>query len=182
MYPKGTSYIPHIFWFLHHCQYSLNVPWSLWGEDLDSKYSFFSKQTIPGTLKTVRQRALRQAWTCDPWLQCLDLDKCLLEQQMQRNHQGLKITVCISWGKVWMVRYKKTKNSTATSDEPRAKVGCRTFSLHIAPPTGWAALQANLWTHPVLTPFQRPAQPPAGSRQGMPVTCFPSLVLQHESQ
>ena len=73
-------------------------PWSLWGEDLDRKYSFFSKQTIPGTLKTVHQRALRQARTCDPWLQCLHLDKCLLEQQIQRNHKGLKVTVCFQLG------------------------------------------------------------------------------------
>ena len=38
--------------------------------------------------------------------------------KMKRNYEGLKITVYMnSWGKLWITRYKKTKNPTATSKE-----------------------------------------------------------------
>ena len=36
---------------------------------------------------------------------------CLQATKTHRNYQGLKITVCLrSWGKLWTIRYKKTKN------------------------------------------------------------------------
>lgn len=35
-----------------------------------------------------------------------------LSNLMQRSHEGLKINVCMhSWGKLWAIRYKKTKNT-----------------------------------------------------------------------
>ena len=49
-------------------------------------------------------------WDLGPLLQGLHLDTRLLQQQIQRNYKGLKITACMrSWGKLW-TRYKKTKN------------------------------------------------------------------------
>ena len=49
------------------------------------------------------------------------------------------------WGKLWTKRYKKTKNPTATSEEPgaknsvlRAKAAYYICSLHTALPKGWA--------------------------------------------
>ena len=58
--------------------------------------------------------------------------------RIQRNHEGLKIAACMhSWGKLW-TRYKKTKNPTATSEEPGAKAGHCACPLHSAPPKGWA--------------------------------------------
>ena len=58
------------------------------------------------------------------WLQCLHLDKHLLEQQ--RSYKGLKITAdMLSWGRLWARRYKKMETSAATSKKPRAKAWCQ---------------------------------------------------------
>ena len=58
----------------------------------------------------------RQAGTWDPLLQGLHLDEALLEQQIQRDDRGLKVTVCVSsWGKLWTTRYKNGENPTATA-------------------------------------------------------------------
>ena len=44
---------------------------------------------------------MRQAGTWVPLLQCLHLDKHLLEQQNTRNYKGLKITThTCNWGKL----------------------------------------------------------------------------------
>ena len=44
--------------------------------------------------------------------------------KIQRNYEGLKVTVCThSWGNLWATGYKKTKNPAATSEEPGAKLG-----------------------------------------------------------
>ena len=54
-------------------------------------------------------------WDLGPFaavLQCLHLDKRLLEQQNKRNYKGVKITACmLSWGNLWTRRYKKTKKT-----------------------------------------------------------------------
>ena len=75
---------------------------------------------------------------------------------IQRNYTGLKITACMgSWDKLGTTRYKKTKNPTATSEEPRAKAKYCAWALHTAPPRGWA-------DH-LTTPPARPLDPPLPS-------------------
>ena len=73
-----------------------------------------------------------------------------------------------SWGKLWTTRYKKTKNPTATSEEPGAKAGYRACPLHSTPPKG----RADSLSHPSgLTPGHTPTQltPPQGASKG---TCY----------
>ena len=66
--------------------------------------------------------------TWDPLLQvlqCLFLNKLLLQQQIQRNHMGLKITACLcSWDKFWTKDTKRPKHPISTSKEPGEKPGC----------------------------------------------------------
>ena len=53
---------------------------------------------------------LETGWNLRPLLQCLHLEKHLLQQQIQRNDKGWKISVCMhNWVKLWKTRYKKTK-------------------------------------------------------------------------
>ena len=85
--------------------------------------------------------------------------------KIQRNSTGLKITVCMcSQGKLWTTRYKKTKNPTATSEEPGAKAGHCTCPLHKTPPEGWAdhlSYPSSLTpgNTSTLTPCKEPARP-----------------------
>ena len=52
--------------------------------------------------------------------------KISCSNKIQRNYKGLKITACMcNWNKVWIVRYKETKNPIAISEKPRAKTGCQ---------------------------------------------------------
>ena len=62
------------------------------------------------TLHTLSKSHLKKrTGTWGPLLQWLHLDKCLLEQHMQGNYNGLKITTCVhSWDKLG-ARYKKAK-------------------------------------------------------------------------
>ena len=68
------------------------------------------------------------------------------------NYKGIK-TVAVQWGKLWIRRYKDTKNPTATSKELEAKAGyCACPTAHTTtkgvnkPPK--PPLQPNPWTHP----------------------------------
>ena len=72
-----------------------------------------------------RERHLRYtllgSGTWDPLLQCLYLDKFLLNRK-NTNCKRLKITVYMhSWGKLWKTRHKKARNPAATSEVSRAK-------------------------------------------------------------
>ena len=59
----------------------------------------------------------RQAGTWDPLLQGLHLDEALLEQQIQRDDRGLKVTVCVSsWG-----NYGRQDTKTAKTQLPLQK-------------------------------------------------------------
>ena len=54
----------------------------------------------------------------------------------QRNYKGLKITVCMSrWGKLWTVRYKKTKKPNCHFWRSWSKngMGRKSRVLHMAP-------------------------------------------------
>ena len=65
---------------------------------------------------------LRQAGTRDPLLQCLD--KHLLEQQNTKKLEGTKITMCVpNWGKLWTIRYKKTKTPNCHFGRAGSKTG-----------------------------------------------------------
>ena len=103
--------------------------------------------------------------------------------RIQRNYKGLKITACMrNWGKLWTIRYKKTQNPTATSGVSGAKAGYHAWSLHTAPPRGWAhhpSHPSRLSPGPILTltPFKGPAcwpcPPPQGGSEG---SCYLLLL------
>ena len=113
---------------------------------------------------------MRQAGTWDPLLKCCNActwTHLSLSNKIQRNYMGLKIIACMcSWGKLWTKRYKRPKNSTATSEEPGAKVGYCACPLHLTPPEGWAddlsyPSGPNPGHTPTLTPYKEQAcQPP----------------------
>ena len=97
----------------------------------------------------------------------------------QRNHKGLKTTVCMcTWGKLWTTRYKKTKNPTATSEEPGAKAGpanapCTQHHLR-----GGRTTSASPPARPLHAPLPSPRvrkqlAPPRGVSQGP--CCLTSL-------
>ena len=69
-----------------------------------------------------------------------------LNNKIQRNYKGLKITACMRiWGKFW-TRYKEKLG---------AKAGYCTCSLHIIPPKGWAKhlSHPSAQTHPYPNPI-----------------------------
>ena len=121
---------------------------------------------------------LKPTW--DPLLQCLYLGKCLLEQQIQRNYTGLKITACMQ--QFWQILYwkiqKDQKIPTTTSEEPGAKTRCweqkqsTAHALCTQHPKWWAehlSYPSDLTPGhtPTLTPWKEPAYPPTlGSKQG----------------
>ena len=83
--------------------------------------------------------------------------------KIQRNYKELKITAC-SWGQLWTTRYKKTKNPTATSEEPGAKAGGQEKSrVLLMPPAHNTTkgvgrppkppLRPDPWTHPYPHPI-----------------------------
>ena len=60
-----------------------------------------------------------------------------LSNRMQRNYKGLKITACMCcWGKLPTIRFKKSKNPTATSEEQEAKTEYCACFLHTVSPKG----------------------------------------------
>lgn len=66
-----------------------------------------------------------------PWLQCLPLDKHLLQQQIQRDSGGLKVTAHLcSQGKWWARRYKTLKSQRPLL---KSKSKGRAFSM----PPAW---------------------------------------------
>ena len=77
-----------------------------------------------------------------------------------------------------MNKIQKGQNPAATSQVPGAKAGYRAWSLHTAPPRGWADhLIHSGPTHrsapaPALTPFKGPALPHWGSEQGYLLLVF----------
>ena len=69
--------------------------------------------------------------------------KHLLQQQIQRNYKGLKLTVCMcSWGQMMDTRFKKTKpnchlwKARSKSRVSGAKVGYCSCPLLTTPPKG----------------------------------------------
>ena len=83
----------------------------------------------------------------------------------KETYKGLKITACMSsWGKLWTIRYKKTKNPAATSEGPGAKAGYCACPLPSTPPKGWADHLSHPSSPtpgpaPTLTPYKEPARP-----------------------
>ena len=79
----------------------------------------------------------------------------------------------------------KTKNPTVNSEKPGAKAGYRTWTLHTAPPRGWADLLNHSSGPPLgpavtFTPLKGPAWPPQWARTL--VACFHSFLLQQVPQ
>ena len=69
---------------------------------------------------------LRQAGTWDPLLQCLHLDKPLLQQQNTKKLQGTKNNFMHGQlGQIMNKKIQKDQNPTATSEVSRAKAGDR---------------------------------------------------------
>ena len=135
-------------------------------------------------------------WCCErdrlgPGTLCCSACTWTSRNKIQRNYKGLKITAYVcSWGKLWTT-YKKSKNLTATSEEPRAKVRV----LHMSPAhnitKGWAGHLSHpsgltLGHTPNLTPNEEPPCPHLGEkaskRARKPVTCSCSPLLQQGPQ
>ena len=102
----------------------------------------------------------------------------------KETNKGLKITARMhSWGQLWTTRYKQTKIPTATSEVSGAKARYCAWSLHTAPPRGWAdhlshASGLTPGSAPTLTPLTAPARPASGSDQGKLLLVFaPSCCL-----
>ena len=101
------------------------------------------------------------------------------EHRLQRNHKGLKVTAYMhSLGKQLMNNKKqKGQNPAATSEVLRAKAGSCTWSLHPAPPRGWADHPSYTSgpTHraaPTLTPCKGPARTTPPHQRASKGTCF----------
>ena len=112
---------------------------------------------------------MRQAGTWDPLLQCLHLDNHLLQQQMQRNSKGLKITARMrSGGKLRRTRYKKAKTQL-----PLPRYGSKSRVLCMTPAHGTTKgvarpskppLRPDPPTYPHPHPVYQPAPPPGSSK------------------
>ena len=81
-----------------------------------------------------------------------------------------------SWFKLGKTRYKKTKNSTAASEELGAKAGCCACVLHTTPSKWWAnhlSLPSSPTAGPTpnLSPCMDPACPQPASRASRG-TCY----------
>lgn len=102
------------------------------------------------------------SWDLDPLLQYLHLDKYLLQQYIQSNYEGLKISLCICiLGKLWTKRHQKTKNLIATSWFSGVKAGYWAWFLHTAPPRGWGQYINHFFqlldgSNPTLIQFKGP--------------------------
>ena len=101
-----------------------------------------------------------------------------LNNKIQRNYKGLKISVCMhSWGKLWTTRYKKTKNPSATSEEPGAKAGrpeqnqstvhapCTQHHQSGGQTTSATPPDPTPGPTPTLTPYKEPACPTSVNKQ-----------------
>lgn len=135
------------------------------------------------------------SWDLDPLLQYLHLDKYLLQQYIQSNYEGLKISLCICiLGKLWTKRHQKTKNLIATSQFSGVKAAYWAWFLHTAPPRGWGQYINHFFqlldgSNPTLIQFKGPpcsSSPHASAvlREWARkhVTCFSSSVLHDKSQ
>ena len=102
------------------------------------------------------------SWDLDPLLQYLHLDKYLLQQYIQSNYEGLKISLCICiLGKLWTKRHQKTKNLIATSQFSGVKAAYWAWFLHTAPPRGWGQYINHFFqlldgSNPTLIQFKGP--------------------------
>ena len=120
------------------------------------------------------QGEVRQAGTWDPLLQCLHLDKGLLEQQNTKKLYGTKNNCThAQLGQIMDKKIQKDKNKkpTATSEEPGAKAGYCACPLHTPPPKGWVKhlSQPSGLTpgpSPTLTPCNEPAHSPQRASKG----------------
>ena len=119
----------------------------------------------------------RQAWdlgSIAAVLQCLHLDKPLLQKLNTKKLYGLKITMCMcNWGKLWTERYKGPKSLTATSEEPEGR-------------TRGLAAKAGYWAcaRPSVG-MGKPLKPPSDPTPGHTPTLFHirnKLILPLESE
>ena len=112
------------------------------------------------------QGEVRQAGTWDPLLQCLHLDKGLLEQQNTKKLYGTKNNCThAQLGQIMDKKIQKDKNKkpTATSEEPGAKAGYCACPLHTVPRKGGQTTQATAPARPLDPPLPSPAPPQEAS-------------------
>ena len=88
-------------------------------------------------------------------------------------------------GQIMNNKIQKGQKPIVTSEVPGAKAGSCTWSLHTAPPRGWADHLSHppAWPPdlPLPSPFWGTSSPLLRERARAPVSCFCSIVLQHES-
>ena len=130
---------------------------------------------------------LRWAGTWAPLLECLLLSKHLLEQQHTKKLQGTKNNCMhVQLGQITNDKIQKGHKPTATSEVPGAKAGYCARSLHTARPRRWADYlnHPSGPTHqpPLPSPHVRSRLAPPRKQTRAPVSCFCSLMLQHECQ
>ena len=97
------------------------------------------------------------------------------EEQIQRNYQGTKKN-CTHGQSAQIINEKmqKGQNLAATSEGQGAIAGSCPWSLHTAPPRGWADDPSRPSDPTTLTAFKGPACPPQGGNKG--TCCLPSLT------
>ena len=110
------------------------------------------------------EQVVKQAEIWDPLQQCCNAcpwRHLILNNKVQRNYMGLKITVCLfSWGKIMDKRYKETENPNchfwrawSKTRVLGAKAACCSCSRHTTPPGGEVGktpkppLWPNPWAH-----------------------------------
>ena len=121
-------------------------------------------------------------WDLGPLLQDLHLDKCLLQQQIQRNYEGLKITAGLRRGQIINHKIQKghKPNCHFWGVGGKSRVLCRIPAHtsprgradHLSPPSGRTPGPAS-----TLTPFKGAACPPRGAARA-PVTCSRCLCCR----
>ena len=96
-------------------------------------------------------------WDLGTFVAVLASGQTCLNNKIQRNCKGWKITACVcSWGKFRTKDANRPENPTTTFEETQAKAGHHACPLHPAPPKGRAnhlSLSSSpTWTYPYPYP------------------------------
>ena len=155
--------------------------------------SLYSLSSGSSPVKSEAGWKVRQAGTCDSAASACAWTKVSSRNRIQRNYKRAKIISCIVHcivGENYEQDVKKTKNPTSSKVSVAEAGYCCSWSLHMAPPRGWADHSSHLsGSTPgpalTLTPFKGMAwQPPNPGSKWVrkPVAYLCSLVLQQGPQ